>query len=101
MLCIRWYKHLNNNKIRKIYKFAFHVEKDHNINYLMGWGLKTILSVDALKLSSRLRPKNYLMGWGLKTILRVEALKLSLWVEALKLIILRVEALKLFIVLRT
>ena len=23
------------NKIRKINKFAFHVEKDHNINYLM------------------------------------------------------------------
>ena len=30
------------NKIRKIYKFAFHVEQDHNINYPMGWGHKTI-----------------------------------------------------------
>ena len=42
---------LFENKIRKIYKFAFHVEQHHNINYLMGWGLKTIYSVDALTLS--------------------------------------------------
>ena len=47
-------------KIRKIYKLAFHVEQDHNINYPMGWGLKTILWVEALK-----------------TILRFEAFKLS------------------------
>ena len=39
------------NQIRKIYKFAFHVEQYHNVNSLMGWGLKTILRVEALKLS--------------------------------------------------
>ena len=32
--------HKIKNKIRKIYKFAFHVDQDNKINYLISWGLK-------------------------------------------------------------
>ena len=27
---------VNSNKIRKIYKFVFHIEQGHNFNYLIG-----------------------------------------------------------------
>ena len=35
-------------KKKKIYKFAFHVDQ---VCWAVGWGIKTILMVEALKLS--------------------------------------------------